>query len=124
MAKAAPKNDIEVTPDVSSVPEDWEFETIVDESATVIIFDEIGDVFVGMYDRTERIDPGGEQDPFERFLFTGRDRKPYAIPQSYKLNAAMEDVEPGTWVRITYVKDIPTGRNLNPMKDFRVEVKR
>lgn len=120
---------IDETPDVSSVPDDWEFETIAEESATVIIFDTVGDQFVGQYKGVEHIDPGtvdndGKSTAFDRFLFTGRDGNPYAIPQSYKLNGAMEDVDEDQWVRITYVKDIPTGRNLNPMKDFKVEVKK
>jgi len=119
------KKEIEETPDVTTVPEDWEFETIVDESATVVIFDTVGDQFVGQYKGTEHIDPGTEdQEAFDRFLFVGRDSNLYALPMSYKLNTAMEDVKPDQWVRITYVKDIPTGRKLNPMKDFKVEVRK
>lgn len=120
----------ETTPDVSSVPEEWEFETIAEESATVVIFDTIGDQFVGQYKGIEHIDPGtvdpetGKSNAFDRFLFIGRDNNPYAIPMSYKLKDALEDVEHGRWVRITYVKDIPTGRKLNDMKDFKVEVKK
>lgn len=119
----------ETTPDVSSVPSDWEFETIAEESPTVIIFDTIGDQFIGQYKGIEHIDPSvgnpeTDTEAFDRFLFTGRDGNPYAVPMSYKLNTAMEKVKPEQWVRITYVKDIPTGRKLNPMKDFVVEVRK
>lgn len=115
----------EETPDVSTVPSDWEFETIAEESATVIIFDTVGDQFVGQYKGIEHIDPEKEDvEAFDRFLFTGRDGVIYAVPQSYKLDKAMEIVKPDQWVRITYVKDIPTGRKLNPMKDFVVEVRK
>jgi len=130
MATSKAKNVVEEeNPDVSTVPDDWEFETIAEESATGIVFDTIGDQFVGQYKGVEHIDPGtvdgdGKSKAFSRFLFMGRDGKPYAVPQSFKLNAAMEDVEDDQWVRITYVKDIPTGRDLNPMKDFRVEVRK
>jgi hypothetical protein len=115
----------EETPDVSTVPGDWEFETVAEESATVIIFDTVGDQFVGQYQGIEHIDPGTEdQEAFDRFLFRGRDGKMYAVPQSFKLRNAMEDIDQNKWVRITYVKDIPTGRKLQPMKDFVVEVKK
>jgi len=129
MAKKDVTQVMDETPDVSTVPDDWEFETIAEASATVVIFDTIGDQFVGQYQGTEHIDPGttdedGRSTAFDRFVFKGRDGELYAIPQSYKLNSAMEDVEEDKWVRITYVKDIPTGRKLNPMKDFKVEVKR
>jgi hypothetical protein len=118
------------TPDVSTVPDDWEFETVADASPTVVIFDTVGDQFVGQYKGKELIDPGtvdpetGKSSAFERFVFKGRDGELYAIPMSYKLNDAMEDIDNDKWVRITYVKDIPTGRKLNPMKDFVVEVKK
>lgn len=129
MAAKAAKNVVDETPDVSTVPIDWEFETVVEESATGIIFDTVGDQFVGQYKGTEHIDPGtvdkeGKSKAFDRFLFVGRDGNLYAVPMSYKLDKAMDEIEEGQWVRITYVKDIPTGAGLNPMKDFKVEVRK
>jgi len=109
-------------PDVSA-PEGLQWDTIADESALTVIFDEIGDVFVGRYVGVEHIVPTNDE-PFDRFTFRGKDEQLYAVNQSYKLADALENCKPGTWVRITYVKDIPTKRALNPMKDFKVDVAR
>lgn len=110
---------------ISNAPSDWEFETVTEESPTLVEFDTIGDIFIGQYVGVEHIDPKNEKDePFDRFNFRGRDGDLYALNQSYKLEMAMEKIEPGQWVRVTYIKDIPTGRKLNPMKDFRVDVKK
>jgi hypothetical protein len=114
----------ESTVDVSA-PDEWEFDTLVEESPTMIIFDEIGDVFVGQYVGVEHIDPdNGKDEPFDRFNFRARDGKLYGVNQSYQLVNAMEKVEPGQWIRITYAKDIPTKRGLNPMKDFKIDVRK
>ena len=114
----------DVTPDVSA-PSEWEWETVVEESATTVIFDTVGDQFVGLYTGSEHIDPdNGKDEPFDRFVFQGRDGELYAVNKSFKLETAMQDIDPGQWVRITYVKDVPTGRGLNPMKDFRVDVRK
>lgn len=111
---------------ISTAPDEWEFETVVEESPTMVVFDTIGDVFIGQYVGTEHIDPNnGKDEPFDRYNFRGRDGELYAVNKSYKLAQAMEDkdIQPETWVRITYIKDIPTDRKLNPMKDFRIDVR-
>lgn len=111
-------------------PTDWDFETVADESPTTVIFDKVGDVFLGLYKGTEHIVTGkideqtGKPEEFDRFVFRGRNGELYAINQSYKLDATFEDIKPETWVRITYVKDIPTNRKLNPLKDFKVDVRK
>lgn len=124
---------VDETADVSTSPEGWEWETVAEESAATVVFDTIGDVFIGEYLGSEHIEPengkrneqsGENEDAFDRFVFRARDGKRYAINKSYKLNAAMEDVDEGQWVRITYVADIETSRKLNPMKDFRVDVRK
>jgi len=128
MVKNAPTTD-EPIRDVSADPT-WEWKTVADESPTTVIFDTIGEAFVGQYKGSEHIVTGkidektGKPEEFDRFLFRARDSQPYAINKSYKLDAAMEDVEIDAWVRITYVKDIPTNRNLNPLKDFKVDVRK
>lgn len=119
-AKQDPAN--EPIRDVSA-PADVEFETIVGESATTVIFDTVGESFTGRYVGEEHIDPdNGKDEAFDRFTFRAKDGELYAITKSYKIADALEDVKPDTWVRITYVKDIPTKRGLNPMKDLKVEV--
>lgn len=118
----------ESTMDVSTSPEGWEWETVVDESPTLVIFDTVGDVFIGQYMGEEHIeqpvDDKGEDQSFDRFNFRGNDGAPYAINKSYKLAEGMSKVDVGDWCRITYIKDIPTNRKLNPLKDFRVDVRR
>lgn len=110
---------------VSEAPDEWEFETLVEESPTMVIFDTVGDVFVGQYVGIEHIDPdNGKDEPFDRFNFRARDGELYALNSSYQLVDALKKVDPGTWVRVTYIKDIPTKRGLNPMKDFRIDVRK
>jgi hypothetical protein len=121
-------NEVETTADVSTTPDGWEFETVQEESPTRVIFDTIGDQFVGQYIGDEHIDlppnDKGEDQSFDLFNFRGRDGERYAINKSYSLEQAMEKVTEGQWCRITYAKDVPTKRSLNPMKDFRVEVRK
>ena len=104
-----------------SAPEGLQWETIAEESATTVIFDKVGDEFVGRYVGVEHIVPEKDE-PFDRFTFRAKDGQLYAINQSYKLAEALTEVKPDTWVRIKYVKDIPTKRALNPMKDFVIDV--
>jgi len=121
-------NEVESTVDVSTTPDGWEFETVQEESPTRVIFDTIGDQFIGQYIGDEHIDlppdAEGKDQSFDLFNFRGRDGERYAINKSYSLEQAMEKVNQGDWTRITYVKDVPTKRSLNPMKDFRVEVRK
>src|SRR6266511_1664922 len=85
---------------VSTAPDDWKWETTMEESPTTVIFDSFGDVF------------------------KGRDLARYAVNKSYKLSQAMDKIDVGSWVKITYVKNIETSRGLQPMKDFQVDVRR
>lgn len=106
-------------------PTDWEWDTVVDESPTLVEFDTVGDTFIGLYEGRKTITPdNGRTDPFDLFYFKGRDNQPYATNTSYKLDGALTDDMIGKWVRIVLTKEIPTGRGLQPMKDFRVDVKR
>lgn len=123
-APANPRQSAPVIGGVQESPEGWEWTTVAEESPTRIIFDTIGDQFIGQYIGIEHIEPdNGKDEPFDLYLFRGRDGELYAINKSYKLAQAMEKVSEGDWVRITYIKDIDTGRNLNPLKDFRVDVR-
>jgi len=106
------------------------WETVYKESAAVVIFDTIGDTFVGIYDGEEHIHPDSAADDsedFDRFVFDGvgeQEGTRFAINQSYTLREAMSKVKLGDLCRIVYIKDVPTKRALNPLKDFRVDVKR
>lgn len=110
--------------------------TVVEEAGIKVQFDKPGDVFVGIYLNMETItDPNpkeGEDGEFLAASFTGIfpaevTGKPCQIFPGWKLRNALESakVAAGDTVRITYVKDIDmSGNGRNPMKDFRVEVKR
>jgi hypothetical protein len=131
MAKSAAKPVQEVDTEeidtslVTTAPDEWEWDTVAEESPTGIVFEKPGEVFIGQYLGTMDIDPdNGKDEPFTVFLFLGRDGNRYSLNQSYKLAQAMNAVDKGQWCRVTYTKDIPTGRGLNPLKDFRVDVKR
>ena len=117
----------DITPDidlVSTAPDDWEFETVIEESPTHVVFDTIGDVFIGQYVNRVTIEPTTPgKDPFDLFTFRGRDGELYAVNPSGKLDQGMVRVKAGDWVRITLIKFIPSTKG-NDFKDFRVEVKK
>lgn len=113
--------------------DEWaDAETIADESPSVIVFDQVGDVFIGRYAGKEIITPeDGETEPFRQDRF--RVVTPLgdlhegdwaAIRPGFQLRDAFDKLQPGDVVRIEYLKDIPTGRKLNPLKDFKVQVRR
>jgi len=116
----------EVSPDIdliSSAPDDWEFETIIEESPTHVVFDSVGDVFIGQFvDRVTIVPETAGKDPFDLFRFRGRDGELYAVNPSGKLDKGMEAVKAGEWVRLTLIRFIPSTKG-NDFKDFRVEVK-
>lgn len=101
------------------------FETRVSETGDTIVFDTIGDTWTGIYIGSVRAGKEGadERDMFTILQFTGEDDKPYQVNAGWKLERGMSEVEPGSLVRITYVKDVDTGAP-QPMKDFRIEVAR
>lgn len=104
-----------------------QWETAVPETGDQIIFDTIGDVFIGKYLGSRWVDiEATAKEPASRFkilMFTGTDGKPYQINSGWKLESAFEStcVPEQSIVRITYVKNVDTGRK-DPMKDYRVEV--
>lgn len=127
-AKTEPTTEFVPDADVTVSPEDWEWDTVAEGTATRVVFDTIGDSFIGMYIGDEHIEQEpnakGEDQSFDLFNFRGRDGERYAINKSYALEEAMEKVSEGLWCRITYIRDIPTKRNQNPMKDFKVDVRK
>lgn len=109
---------------VTTAPDDWEFETVRDESPTRVIFEEFGDTFVGQFSRLDHITPdNGKDDPFDLWVYYAQDGKPYAVNDSYAVRQGMKDVLEGQWVRLTYVKDIPSSKG-NDVKDIKVEVRK
>ena len=127
-AKSKVESDIVEGADPTESPAGWEWETVVEGSATTVIFENIGDSFVGQYIGDEHIErepsANGEDQSFDRFLYRGRDGERYAINKSYALSEGMTKVQPNQWCKITYIKDIPTARKLNDMKDFKIDVRK
>lgn len=112
-------------PNVSTAPDEWEFETVVNDAPIVIIFDSIGDQFIGMYKGVQRVEARtADREDYERFAFTGLDGERYAVAKSRVLDDLMRKVPMGSWVRITFVGVIPQSKGFNAMKDFTVEVKK
>jgi hypothetical protein len=99
-----------------------EWTTVQDETPSRVIFDTIGDQFIGEYIGSSLIKIN-DGETFTQYRFRGTDGELYGINESYKIRQAMEDVEPGQVCRITYVKDVDTGQPA-PMKDFRVDVRK
>lgn len=113
--------------DVSSHPDDWEWDAVTEESPTRVVFDTIGDQFVGQFIgemHVQQESNEGEDESFDLYTFRGRDGKLYAVNKSWKIEQGMEKVAEGDWIRMRYVADIPTKRNLNPMKDIVIDVRR
>jgi len=108
---------------VAAMPE-WarqpiEWHTAVQETGDQIVFDTIGDEFVGMFNGPQTAEKEGEE--FTILTFEGTDGKPYQTNAGWKLERAFVDIPTGTVVRITYVKDIDVNQP-SPLKDFRVDI--
>jgi hypothetical protein len=120
--------DIEEGADPTVAPTDWNFEVVHEGTASVVIFENPGDEFVGQYRSEEHIErepnAKGEDQSFDRFIFIGRDGERYALNKSYALAEAMEKVSTGDWCLIRYTKDVKTSRGQNDMKDFKVLVRK
>lgn len=122
---------------LTTAPDDWEFETVREEAATRIDFnvsresakvnggvaDSVVLQYVGMQHVEQEPDKDGKDQSFDLLMWTGRDGLPYSINTSWSLMEAMKEVKTGEWCRLTYIKDLPTRRGLNPMKDIKVERK-
>lgn len=127
---AAKKISDEFTPDadVTESPEGWEWETVAEGAPTGVIFEKVGESFVGQYvddlhvDREPAAD--GSDQSFDLFIFKGRDGERYSLNKSYALAEAMGKVSKGDWTRITYVKDVKVANWPTPMKDFKVAVRK
>lgn len=106
-------------PAISANDDGEGWETVQDESPDRIIFDTIGDTYVGLFLGIEHVIP--ESNPEEDFYqahFYDED-SPKVIAGGYSLMRALQKVEVGREARMLYVKDIDTGKK-DPMKDFKV----
>jgi hypothetical protein len=115
------------TPTVMEAPDDWAWEVKAEAAPTGVIFENFGDTFVGQYMEMRHIErepaADGSDQSFDLFIYRGRDNELYSLNSSFALAEGMDGIDPGTWCRIKYVKDVPTGRNQNPMKSFQIDVR-
>jgi hypothetical protein len=105
---------------------DWNtvtWDTVIQETGEQIIFDTVGDAFVGLFTGKREVEVDGGT--FTLLTFMGAGGKRYQTNAGWKLeNGFMDaDIKRGDIVRVTYVQDVDTGQP-SPMKDFRVEVAR
>lgn len=116
--------------DKTNVPANTEWETVVEESPQVVVFDEVGDQFIGTYVGIEHVEP--EDQPydkdhkdyvsFDRYLFRDQEGTLVGVNESYKLGQQMvTKLKEGKLTRITLTKLIPSKKG-NDLKDFKVEV--
>lgn len=136
MARSVPVDASTEKPALDSVEElmanansNTEWETVTEEVPTRVVFDTVGDVFIGDYVGREDIPaeknptkdhPEGEA--FSLFLFRGLDGKLYSVNTSTRLNDAMSKVDAGRRCRLAYMKDVPVNGQPSPMKDITVSV--
>jgi hypothetical protein len=112
-----------------AAPAATEWETIVAPSGTKVILDEIGDEFIGRFTGMQHIVPEDKsKDEFDQVGFTGVslngtkvDPEPYALPASYKLTRAFDNVPEGTLCRLTLKGKVPIAGQPSPMKDIQVD---
>jgi hypothetical protein len=105
-----------------SAQDDWA--VVSEEAPTMMQFDTLGESWEGWYLGSKMIANPTPDDPdaeFQQCLFQGTDDEIYGLNPGYDLRNAMEEVPQGSYVRLTYVKDVPTGKP-NPMRSFRVEI--
>src|SRR6185369_13595934 len=104
-------------PAVETNPENWEWDVVKEAAGIKVIFDTIGDTFIGQYVGKEFVEnepsADGKDRSFWNFNFRGHDGDLYTIGESYDLKDKMEDIEEGVWVRLEYLRDVKTARNQN-----------
>lgn len=85
-----------------------------------IVFDTIGDEFVGTYLGTRTMD--NVDGKYIQYRFT-HENETYFVNGNYSLREGMKNVRAGAKVRLRYVADIDTGQ-ASPMRAFEVAVAR
>lgn len=119
-----PTEDVEIDETLlTTAPADWEFDVIADESPVRVVFEGEGDTFIGQYEGIRHVEPDNGDDPFDLFVFRGRDERLYSVNVSTKLERVITDEHIGKWMRIELIKLIPAKKG-NPFKDFRVSIRK
>lgn len=124
MANTVDRSAEDFTKIQEEITKGWEWETVAEETGIKVVFDTIGDTFIGQYLGRVTITPKNGDEPFDLFNFRGTDGRMYSLNTSHKLEEAFESIPTGTWTRTVYIKDVPVPRRPEPMKDFRVDVRK
>lgn len=113
---------------VQDVHSEDEWETVVAESGSPITFENVGDQFIGQYRGIRHITPPNSTSPddeFDQGEFVDTEGNLRVINLGYKLSEALNEVSPGSKVRITRTPDVEmSDAGKNNMKDYRVDVAR
>jgi hypothetical protein len=91
----------------------------VDE--TKIVFDTIGDIYVGRYLGSRVL--SNADGNYTQLRFQGEDGGYYFTNANYSLQKTFADMRPGTTVRIAFVSEKDVGQK-SPMRVFRVDTRR
>jgi hypothetical protein len=108
-------------PDAITAPAndgDWTTVSEDEYDETKIVFDTIGDEFVGVYLGPRQV-PNEDGEFTQHRFAVGEDR--YFVNGNHSLNQGMRNVAKGTLTRLTYASDRDTGAP-SAMKVYRVDV--
>lgn len=106
----------------TSPDDDWEIASHGVPSR--IEFDTDGDTFTGYYTGMQEVTNDATGETYDYLGFLGTDGEPYQISASVQLRQIFADVQTGSLAEITRKREIPMGNGRNPMKDYRVRVRR
>jgi hypothetical protein len=111
-------------------PDDFTFETVHDEAGSQLIFEEIGDEYIGEYLGTDTItfmrpDENGElqEESFLQLRFKDPEG-PKALNAGYELAKYFTETPPqrGVIVRLILANKVDMGKSKNPMLSFRIDI--
>ena len=96
------------------------FEVVDRGAAESFQFKELGTSFIGRFEYTADVTDEKTGELFLQAIFTGANGKPYSIFPGGSLARAVGRMKEGEWYRITYDRDVDTGKP-SPMKSYVVE---
>jgi hypothetical protein len=122
-------NSVSVTTsaDVSLPDEGFQWETVHTEAPTQIVFENVGDTFIGLYIGKEVVEfevksgkNKGDMEEFTQLSFLVND-EPYAINAGYDLVRGFKNIPENTYVRIQLRKMVDVGHQ-SMLKSYRVDI--
>jgi len=107
-----------------SIPDEgFQWDTVHVEAPTQLTFDNVGDVFIGLFVGREDIqftDNKGQEQEFQQLNFLVND-EPFAINAGFDLKRGFKGIADGTMVRIQLRKLVDVGQR-DMLKSYRVDV--